>query len=140
MSYPAQLTNDAKLVLNLFLDRILALKEGESTLIKDNSPSTTQTSRYYLYAWLRINNMKSVYKIRMETPTSFRVHRKLIPSPQAVEVDKYSSVEKFVMDNLLDTEIWEEALPIVEKAMLDQEIDSADFDEIKSEFWRINGL
>ena len=139
MTYPKKLTTQAELVLAPFLPRVKKLKDGESLVLEDTAENIA-TLRYYLYTWLHLNSLKEIYVLRKESLTQMRILRRSIPTPKIVSVESLSSVEEFVMNNLLDTETPIEASDIITTAIANGKLSPDHLEDAMSEWRRINGL
>ncbi len=139
MTYPKQLTTQASLVLAPFLPQLKSLGEGESFVLEDTEENI-QILRYYIYSWLHLNALKEVYVLRKEAPTRLRIQRKAIPAPKIISTERLTSGEEFVKEFLLEVESREEAVALVESAILRGDLSPDLLPEVMEEWRRINAL
>jgi hypothetical protein len=101
MSY-RRLNEDQMLELQPTLERLSALREGQSALLAFESEESCEKARLLLYSWLFFRNEKSLYRIRRASPSELLVSRRAAIRPSSLSVaqpgDKIAS---FVCDVLL---------------------------------------
>jgi len=139
MTYPKYLSTHTSDIIESFVAAIMALEEGTSLLLQDSSPQSRRHLRDALYTWLNTNNIKQFYRISSEGALKLRILRRPTSSARIVEDIPFSTVETFVMDNLLETDTLEKAMKIIAKGVVEEVISKDLVPALISEWRRIQG-
>lgn len=135
MAYPKQLSPLGEQTVLPYLKSIEALREGESITFSD-TPQRLITFRYYLYAWLAQQDLKSFFKIKQLSKDRLLLMKLRVPQPKIVEEDKLSFEEEFVLNNLLDVE----SIENVELFLSESDFQTETSLKILTEWKRVMGL
>lgn len=135
MAYSTRLTQEAEWLISTVTDRLPNLKPGESLLIKEKSPERLARIRGWLYNYFRIHNLKSKFKLRLDTPTQLSVLcQDLTPLDIVVPTTAFSPVETFVQKNLLDCATFDDAQAIAHKAWTEGTLTDKELLEVMDEW------
>ena len=138
MSYPTKLSDAAAELLQPFVEKLLELAAGESIVFTD-TPANLNIFRNHLYTWRHVNQLQQHFKLFREGPTRIRVMKRAAPRPRILETLEFSSVEKFVMDELLEILTEEHALELIRKGIDEGKLRASDSFAILTEWRRIQG-
>lgn len=139
MSYAKRMTPEMRLYIGHIIEKIEALKPGQSILIKGNDERHINNVRNHFYSWCHLYDKKALYRTYKETPITLRI---LCLDTRPVEILQdvpLNKIEEFVRDHLLDCEDEHAARNKMQPALAQGIIDEDDVFSILMEFKRVQG-
>jgi len=120
MTYLNQLSGHQMSIIGPSIEAAQRLKPGQEVSVKFASPEFTTKVRFWIYSYLHINNLKSIYTLRQISPIKFVIRRNEEERGVVIE-PPLNLAENFVIECLLDVVEESEALRcITESDLSDQ--------------------
>lgn len=116
-------------------EKLTSLREGEAVFIEDR-PEALERIRNLVYGWAFATGLRGVFKISKESPTRLRILRKVLPSPTIIKEGDFTTIERFVMEELL--EVLDEEVAI--QKIKDSSLSPGEFDIALKEWKRVQGV
>jgi hypothetical protein len=127
-----RLSPTGKILLAEIIPALKSLRAGKALLIEDPSPPRIDQIRSHLYTYFSESSQKQYFRTIRESATTLRIIcQDLTKSTLTVD---FSSVEIFVMENLLECESFDEASAITRSALTAGEISDVEFLAIMKEW------
>lgn len=139
MGYNKRLTPKALETIQPLIRELEALDPGTSFKFHVNHQEMGDKVRNWLYTWLKINNLKPLYKIKQIGLLEFVLIRLPVVSVKISEELPLNPVEEYVRDNLLDFKTEEEVMLKLKNALDLKEIDHELYIKCFEEWERVQG-
>jgi len=140
LTKPHCLTYEAWANILPIVEAISKLQPGQKSAWNLQFSEHTNRVRDWLYKYLKEVNLKPLYKILKDTPTTLIIRRQAFVTPTPIGQAIFNPIEVFVRDKLLQALDEDEAFKIAQAAYTSGEITDVALLAIMDEWRRVMGI